>query len=138
MPYKVCIISAAAAAVLLLSGSGAAEAARCAKGSIWRPSLGVCQSKARAAQAGVYRPRVARANISIKWRYKRPPVKRASNVQKAQIAPESSIQKVHGTAAIPRALESVPSLRCDELCQLQINLHTWAARNRTMFTGDEI
>jgi hypothetical protein len=44
-------------AVLLVFGSGAAEAARCSKGKIYRPSLGVCQSKQTAIRQGVYRPR---------------------------------------------------------------------------------
>lgn len=32
-----------------------AEAARCKKGQVYRPSLGVCQSKQAAVRAGVYR-----------------------------------------------------------------------------------
>lgn len=110
---------------IIAGGATSAEAARCPLGQVYRPSASICVSKASAMRAGVYRVRYARA--SLKHRYKRPA---RSNVQKAQIAPESSMQDVH---RIPRAGEAIPSLRCDELCQLAINLHTWAARNRETF-----
>jgi hypothetical protein len=106
----------------IAGGATSAEAARCPLGQIYRPSASICVSKASAMRAGVYRVRYARA--SLKHRYKRPA---RSNVQKAQTASASSMQEVH---KIPRAVEAIPSLRCDELCQLAINLHTWAARNR--------
>jgi hypothetical protein len=51
-----------------------AEAARCPSGQVYRPSVGVCQSKAAAARQGVYKPRVARA--SIRHRLKRAPAPR--------------------------------------------------------------
>jgi hypothetical protein len=91
---RVGALAALALGALLMLGSGVAEARpSCGPGKVWRPSMGICQWKATAVRAGVYRPRVARA--SIKHRYKRPPVKRASIVQKAQTAPASSMQEVH-------------------------------------------
>jgi hypothetical protein len=42
-------------ALALLLTPAPADAARCASGKIWRPSLGVCQSKAAAYRAG-FRP----------------------------------------------------------------------------------
>lgn len=95
----------------IAGGATSAEAARCKQGMIYRPSVGVCVSKASAMRAGVYRARYAKA--SLKHRYKRPA---RSNVQKAQIAPAA-----------------IPSLRCDEICQLHINLASWVQRNRGSF-----
>ena len=89
-----------------------AEAARCSSGKVYRPSAGVCVSKASAIRAGVYKPRYAKA--SVKHRHKRPSVERAARVKIASSDP-------------------VPSLRCDELCKLKINLHAWAARNADSF-----
>ena len=40
-------------ALALLLTPAPADAARCASGQIWRPSLGVCQSKAAAYRAGL-------------------------------------------------------------------------------------
>lgn len=60
--------AAALACLVLFAGSGAAEAARCPLGEIYRPSRGVCVSKQQAIQAGVYRgasqPRIELASAS--------------------------------------------------------------------------
>lgn len=40
-------------ALALLLTPAPADAARCASGQIWRPSLGVCQTKAAAYRAGL-------------------------------------------------------------------------------------
>jgi hypothetical protein len=40
--------------------TGGAEAARCKQGYIYRPSVGVCQTKAAAVRQGVYRKRVVK------------------------------------------------------------------------------
>ena len=53
----------------LMFGPGAAEAARCPQGKIYRPSLGVCQTKQAAIRQGVYRPRPK----AVKVRYAKPP-----------------------------------------------------------------
>src|SRR6476661_348746 len=47
--------AAAIATLLFFAGQDAAQAARCPLGEIYRPSRGVCVSKQRAIQAGVYR-----------------------------------------------------------------------------------
>lgn len=52
----------------IVFGSGAAEAARCPLGQIYRSSAGVCQSKQAAIRQGVYRPRPKAASA-----YGRPP-----------------------------------------------------------------
>ena len=78
------IIASALAGAAFLALPMEAEAARCKQGKIYRPSLGICMGKQTAARQGV---RVRHAKASIRHRYKRPPVKRASNVQKMQIAP---------------------------------------------------
>lgn len=88
----------------------------CRPGQVYRPSVRVCVPKRSAIKAGVYK----RRKVSIRHRYKRPPVNR-SHVQKMQIA----------SPLPPR--NPIPSLRCDELCQLKINLHAWAQRNRENF-----
>jgi hypothetical protein len=46
---------AALAALLFVAGSGVAQAARCPLGEIYRPSRGVCVTKEKAIQAGIYR-----------------------------------------------------------------------------------
>lgn len=69
-------IAAAIASFAFFSPLQPAEAARCAYGKVYRPSIGVCQHKAAAVRAGVYRPRYAKA--SVRHRYKRPPVRRAA------------------------------------------------------------
>jgi hypothetical protein len=87
--------------------STAADAARqCGPGLIWRPSLGICQTKAKAPRE--YVKRVAKA--SIKHRYKRPPVKRAQ-----------------------LRVKPVPVLECDALCRLTIALPQWVENNRETF-----
>ena len=48
---------------ILMFGAGAAEAARCSKGKVYRPSLGVCQNKQVAIRQGVYRPRPKAAKV---------------------------------------------------------------------------
>lgn len=73
MKIRLAILAGAA----FLALPTAAEAARCAKGSIYRPSVGVCVSKASAIRAGIYRPRHAKASIKHRAK-KRPPVERAS------------------------------------------------------------
>lgn len=79
------LLMAAGAAALAWAMPVPAEAARCAKGSIYRPSLGVCQAKAK-APAGVYRTRYARA--SIRHRTKRAkPVKAVRVMHAAAPAP---------------------------------------------------
>ena len=46
--------AAALAALVFFAGEGAAQAARCPLGEIYRPSRGVCVTKDKAIQAGVY------------------------------------------------------------------------------------
>lgn len=46
---------AAFASLLLAAGAGAAQAARCPLGEIYRPSRGVCVSKEKAIEAGIYK-----------------------------------------------------------------------------------
>ena len=94
------LIAAALAAWLAPS---AAEAARCKQGSIYRPSQGVCVSKASAMRAGIYRPRIAKASIRYRHRTKKPPV----------------IKQARG----------IPALACDYRCELAL----WAAKNRGAF-----
>lgn len=53
----------------LLIGSNAAEAARCPQGKIYRPSMGVCQSKQAAIRDGAYRSRPKKVRV----KYVRPP-----------------------------------------------------------------
>ena len=62
----------------LLLAPSPADAARCAYGKVYRPSLGVCQSKAVAQRAGVYRQRYAKA--SIRHRHKRPAMTRKASL----------------------------------------------------------
>jgi hypothetical protein len=60
---KACTFAVTFAGVFygVISASSPAEAARCKQGQIYRPSLGVCQSKAAAIRQGVYRaPRKAK------------------------------------------------------------------------------
>jgi hypothetical protein len=47
--------AAALAALLFVAGSGVAQAARCPLGEIYRPSRGICVTKEKAIQAGIYR-----------------------------------------------------------------------------------
>lgn len=47
--------AAALAALLFVAGSDVAQAARCPLGEIYRPSRGICVSKEKAIQAGIYR-----------------------------------------------------------------------------------
>lgn len=54
----------AAATVLVWVPS--AEAARCRYGQIYRPSLGICQSKQTAARQGMYRSKANRVPIARK------------------------------------------------------------------------
>jgi len=58
---------------LLMLAHAPADAARCAYGKVYRPSLGVCQSKAAAQRAGVYRPRYAAVRLKhrVKHRVKK-------------------------------------------------------------------
>lgn len=88
----------------VIASGATAEAARCPQGQIYRPSQGVCVSKASAIRAGIYRPRTAKARTRDRVR-KRPPVERAA----------------------------IPALRCDALCELKIALPKWAARNAASF-----
>ena len=81
-----------AAALAAWLAPSAAEAARCKQGQIYRPSQGVCVSKAAAQRAGIYRPRVAKA--SIRHRVKKP--------------------------AIRRAASGVPVLACDYRCEVAL------------------
>jgi hypothetical protein len=43
------------AALLFVAGSDVAQAARCPLGEIYRPSRGICVTKEKAIQAGIYR-----------------------------------------------------------------------------------
>jgi hypothetical protein len=47
--------AAALATLLFVAGSDVAQAARCPLGEIYRPSRGVCVTKEKAIQAGIYR-----------------------------------------------------------------------------------
>ncbi|MDB5643649.1 MAG: hypothetical protein JWN07_2966 [Hyphomicrobiales bacterium] len=58
MPDKIFSAAGSAAALATLmffAGESAAQAARCPLGEIYRPSRGICVSKERAVQAGIYR-----------------------------------------------------------------------------------
>jgi hypothetical protein len=114
---------------VIAGGATAADAARCKQGQVYRPSIGVCQSKATAARQGVRSKRYARA--SIKHRYKRPPLKRASMQKVHRI--EEEIGPVKAPPPTPPWRQPIPALNCDELCQLQIALPLWVARNKDSF-----
>jgi hypothetical protein len=47
--------AAVLATLLFVAGSDVAQAARCPLGEIYRPSRGICVTKERAIQAGIYR-----------------------------------------------------------------------------------
>lgn len=59
--------------VPLLLAPAPADAARCAYGKVYRPSMGVCQAKASAIRAGVYKPRYAKARLKHRVKKTRAP-----------------------------------------------------------------
>lgn len=67
MPYKNVSAHGSAAAlavILFFAGEGAAQAARCPLGEIYRPSRGICVSKEEAVQIGIYRPAARQLPVS--------------------------------------------------------------------------
>lgn len=52
---SICSAATALAALLFFAGQDVAQAARCPLGEIYRPSRGICVTKERAIQAGIYR-----------------------------------------------------------------------------------
>lgn len=79
------IILAALACAAIIATTPAAEAARCPQGSIYRPTQGVCISKASALRAGIYRPRSIKAKPQ-----KRAPAKRTTRSEYASPYPPPS------------------------------------------------
>lgn len=58
MPDRIlstCSAATVLAALFFFAGQDAAQASRCPLGEIYRPSRGICVSKERAIQAGIYR-----------------------------------------------------------------------------------
>lgn len=101
-------IAAALASTAFLSPIQA-EAARCAKGLVYRPSINVCVSKASAIRAGIYRARIVK-RAPVKQRAKKPPVEHAST------APDPVVYGPFG------ALISIPETPASRLAR-------WAAQN---------
>jgi hypothetical protein len=133
-------VAAAAIGALLLVSASPAEAARCAKGKIYRPSIGACQSKATAARQGV---RVRYAKASIRHRYKRPPVRRAAveRIKRAaQATPENKVSAYPPLRPAPR-VEPVP--RPEWLAGVELfdnlNAQAWMAETdgRALLFGRE-
>jgi len=58
----------------VLAWAPAAEAARCKKGQVYRPSIGICQPKREAIREGVYR---RSSGAGRRAKVKKPKVKRA-------------------------------------------------------------
>ncbi|MBX9760675.1 MAG: hypothetical protein K2Y29_17985 [Beijerinckiaceae bacterium] len=93
-----------------------ADAARCKQGSIYRPSIGVCVSKASAQRAGIYRPRIAKASIRHRGKRTRAPIVR--KVELARAHPEQP-----PIVRPARILPEIPELTPDE--RLRLQLHVW-------------
>lgn len=105
------LICTALLSALLLGTVTEAEArSRCPLGKIYRPSQGVCQSKAAAIRQGVYRPRKA---------------KRVRSYQRARSRPQEAPIRA---AVIER--DSVPDLPVDAKARFHLELHKWLTPER--------
>lgn len=93
-----------------------ADAARCRLGQVYRPSIGVCQSKQVAARQGVYWPRAK---------------KRVKKVHRRSVRHVVRVPRKVGGSLAPLP-DRIPSGSANPAVWFHYHLQDWVDRNRQM------